>query len=37
MMTVAEWVEQWVECAPVVPTNVLRELLDRIGEQEDEE
>jgi hypothetical protein len=37
MMTVAEWVEHWVESAPVVPTTVLRELLDRLGEEEDEE
>ena len=37
MMTVAEWVEHWVERAPAVPTNVLRELLDRVGEEEAEE
>ena len=37
MMTVAEWVERWVERAPVIPANVLRELLEGLGDEEREE
>jgi hypothetical protein len=27
-MTVSEWVERWAQDAPLLPTDVLRELLD---------
>ncbi|MGC0315632.1 hypothetical protein QBC98_004120 [Kitasatospora acidiphila] len=35
MMTVAEWVERWSERAPAIPTDLLRELLDRLSEEEE--
>jgi hypothetical protein len=38
MVTVGEWVERWAERAPVIPVDVLRELLDCLGEEgEDQE
>ena len=35
-MTVDEWVETWVRRAPVLPVERLRELLERLGEGEEE-
>jgi hypothetical protein len=38
MLTVEEWVEPWAGRAPVIPVDVLRELLDSSGDgAEDEE
>jgi hypothetical protein len=37
MMTASEWVDHWTQQAPLIPPDRLRDLIDSIAEDEEEE